>query len=187
MRFRAVSDPCILSLRHETGRRPGDEDKSLVRISYVDSSRPVQRPEHGMATETVVCDECGRTVEFTVFSVRRTRRIRMWLFVLLLVLITVPVLAAVSLYVMIAGPGWGSVDSLPSWVLIAPVTAGLLSLWAIPFSYFYWSDEFGVRSLHRWRYTHQTVLPDERRQNFIAKCAGTWDNWDPARGFNRYP
>jgi predicted nucleic acid-binding Zn ribbon protein len=174
MRSRAISAQCTLYLRHEISRGPDDEYKSLQRISYVDSSRPVQRPERGKATETVVCNECGRTVEFTVYSVKRTRQMRMWLFALLLVLVTLPVFSAVFLFDWIAGRGWEFVDALPSWVQVGLVTAGVLSLRIIHFSFFYWSDEYGVRSLHRWRYANQTVVSDVRRGNFVAKCAGTW-------------
>lgn len=183
MSSRAVSARCTLYLRHETRRRPGGKHQSLTQISYVDSFRPVERPEFGKAAETVVCNECGRSVEFTVFSVKRTRQMRAWRLVLLLILVTLLALGALSLIYACSNPGWAYIDTLPLWVLIALIVAGMASLWIIPFSHFYWSDEFGIRSRHRWRYTHQMVVSDELRGSFVAKCEGTWDDWDPSRGF----
>jgi hypothetical protein len=131
----------------------------------------------------VVCKECGRSVEFTVFSVKHTRQIRTWWLVLLLTLLTLPVVGALSVLYMCFNPGWTYLDSVPNWLFIALMLAGMASVWVIPFGYFYWSDEFGVRSRHRWRYAHQVVVSDELRGSFVAKCVGTWDNWDPSRGF----
>jgi hypothetical protein len=87
----------------------------------------------------------------------------------------IPLLGAVLLYNLVASPDWKYIDALPSWLQIGSITAGVLSLRIIPFSYFLWSDEFGIRSLHRWRYTGQVVVSDVRRGNFVATCAGTWD------------
>ncbi|WP_433466096.1 hypothetical protein [Spirillospora sp. CA-128828] len=179
MPFRAISTQCTLRLRHETGRTPDRKNKSLFHITLVDSTRVVQRPEHGKAKEAVVCDHCGRSVDFTVFSVKRTHRVRVLWFTLLMALLTLLVAAVVLLFNTFASPGWGYIDALPTWLDATVTTAGLLSTWVIGFSFFYWSDEFGIRSLYRWRYTGQVATPDTHRGNFIAKCIGTWDRQGP--------
>ncbi|WP_433476025.1 hypothetical protein ACQPZP_02690 [Spirillospora sp. CA-142024] len=177
--LRAISTQCTLRLRHETGRRPDSKHKSLVQISFVDSTRVVQRPEHGKAKEVVVCDHCGRTVDFTVFSVKRTHRARTLWFALLMALLTLPVAAGILFFDMFASPDLGLIDAIPAWLFTTVATAGMLSLWVIGYSYFYWSDEFGIRSPYRWRHTGQSAIPDNHRGNFIAKCIGTWDQQDP--------
>jgi hypothetical protein len=176
---RVISPRCTLRLRHETSRWPDETRKSLSHISFVDSSREVQRPEHGKARETVLCDHCGRSAEFTVFSVKRTQRMRTLWSTLSMSLLALIVAGFVFMFNLFASPGWGYFDALPTWAEATVITSGILSMWVTGFVLFLWADEFGIRSVHRWRHTGQVAVPDKQRGNFIGTCAGTWDRQDP--------
>src|SRR4051812_37994125 len=52
----------------------------------------------------------GRSVDFTVFSVKRTHRVRNLWFALLMTLL---VAAVVLFFNMFVSPGWGFIDALP--------------------------------------------------------------------------
>ncbi|NDU76426.1 hypothetical protein GWI34_27915 [Actinomadura sp. DSM 109109] len=150
----------------------------MVNISFVDSSRQVERPEHGRAVEAVVCDHCGRSVEFTVFSAGRTQRVRRIWSAALILLLTLGVVALVFIVDLFVWPGL--TGALPIWASSSVIVAGLLSMWVAGFAFFFWSDEFGVRSLHRWRFTGQMVVSgDLRRGEFVATCPGTWEREGP--------
>jgi hypothetical protein len=165
-----VTVDCTLVLRHETGRAPDTEYPSLTRIAYVESSRVVRRPAHGTATETLECDECGRPVAFTVFSRRRTRGWRTAWWVLLLTLIIVPLVTAVMFASMFFVSAPGFTAYVPGWIFGVLVGASLLFLGLLPYCLFHLTDEFGVRSVIRWRFTEQTVVSDARKGAFVAKC-----------------
>ncbi|SFP92190.1 hypothetical protein SAMN04489713_119111 [Actinomadura madurae] len=174
MPFPPISTECPLRLRHETGRVPDEKRRTLTHVSFVDSTRQVRRPERGKAREVVVCDHCGRSTEFTVFSVKRAQRMRTFWFALLLPLLVLAVASLVLVFTMFTGVGPGYTDGLPTWAGATVIVSGIASMWAIGFILFFLSDEFGVRTRYRWRYTGQTVTPDTERGTFIGKCVGTW-------------
>lgn len=163
---------CTIHLRHETDRGPDGQHPSLTRYTYALSSREVQRPEHGTARAMLACDFCGHDVGFTVFSVAYTRRLRaLWCGLLLLLagLSAVPFLW-LSVVVGILPEDYLLV--LPVWLHATLLVAGVLSTRVVFLCHFYWADEFGVRALHRWRYSGSGELPDEQRGEFVAKCVG---------------
>ncbi|WP_367125451.1 hypothetical protein [Streptomyces phytohabitans] len=150
----------------------------MIQLSYASSFRELQRPERGRITETVVCGYCGAGVSFRVFSVAFTRRVRaLWLGLLLLLaglsMVPFPWLATVAGIL----PFKDYMVAMPEWLLVTLVAAGMLSLRVVFFCHFYWSDEFGVRTLHRWRYSGSLEGPDEQRGEYVARCVGRDAVW----------
>ncbi|MFE2937629.1 hypothetical protein ACFXKG_00910 [Streptomyces sp. NPDC059255] len=161
MRARTVAAQCTIHLRHETDRRPHEKHSSLIQYSYVLSSRDVERPEHGKATVLMTCDFCGHRAGFSVFSVTCTRRLRALWFGLLLLLSG---LSAVPFFWLaeVFGLFRNYFLALPQWLSVGLAVAGVLATRVVFFRHFYWADEFGVRALHRWRYSGSHELSDEQ-------------------------
>lgn len=122
-----------------------------------------------------------------MLSVKHTRRMRTLWLTALLSLLTLSGAGLVFIFNMVAGPGWSYIDALPTWAEATVITSGILSMWVAGLSLFFWSNEFGIRSLHRWRYTGQQVIADSRRGSYVGTCPGTWDGQDPAHDTGTAP